>query len=164
MALFWFIRFLQVLGKDRTDFQIALGITLGMMLGLIPLATLHWFILFGFLLALRNNLLAAFITFSVCSVLSLALSGPLESLGFWALTSQRVLLPLWTRAYHAPIIPFTAFNHSSVMGSTLLAVILFLPVLLISQSLVHRWRGPIHAYWLSTRVQRAYAHYRRLTH
>lgn len=164
MALFWFIRFLQILGKDRTDFQIALGITLGMMLGLIPFATLHWLLLFSALLILRNNLLAAFLSFCVFTALSFSLAGPLESLGFWALSSHKALLPLWTRAYHAPLIPFTSFNHSSVMGSSLLAFVLFGPMLLISEKLVHRWREPLHTFWLSTRVQRAYAHYRRFTH
>jgi len=164
MALFWLIRSLQTLGKDRTDFQIALGISLGMTLGLIPFATLHWFVLFGFVLVLRNNLLAAFFSFCFFWAFSFSFSGPLESLGFWTLSSQKALLPLWTRAYHAPLIPFTAFNHSSVMGGTLLAVILFVPSLSIAQHLARKWRGPLHAYWLSTRVQRAYAHYRRLTH
>jgi len=164
MALFWSIRFLQFLGKDRSDFQIALGITLGMMLGLIPFATLHWLVLFGALLILRSNFLAAFLSFIFFWAVSFSLATPLESLGFWALSSHKALLPLWTRAYHAPLIPFTAFNHSTVMGGSLVATLLFLPVLLISKNLVHRWREPVHAYWLSTRVQRAYAHYRRFTH
>lgn len=164
MALFWFINLFRSLGKDKSNFQIALGISVGMLLGLIPVTTLHWFVILAFVLVLRMNLLATMISALVFSAFYFALINPIESLGFWMLTSQKFLLPLWARAYHAPILPFTSFNHSTVMGGTLMAVLLFFPCLLISQALVQRYRAAIHTYWLSTRLQRAYAHYRRFTH
>lgn len=164
MALVWFIQFLQLLGKDKSNFQIALGISTGMMLGLIPVATLHWFLLLVFVFALRMNLLATFLSFLFFSVLSILVASPLEAFGYWMLTSHKLLIPLYVRAYHSPIIPFTAFHHTNVMGGTSLGVLLFFPVLWISQKLIHNYRDSLHAYWLSTRVQRAYAHYRRFYH
>jgi|688.fasta_scaffold290613_2 uncharacterized protein (TIGR03546 family) len=164
MPLYLFIRFIKYLGRDNTDFQIALGIAVGMLLGMIPILTLHWFLIFGALLIVRMNFLSAFISFQFFAIASWTLSSLLERLGFWVLTSQSGLLPFWARAYHAPILPFTAFNHSNVMGATVLGFILFVPILLISQILVARFRETTHTFWLSTRLQRAYAHYRRFTH
>ena len=164
MALVWTIKFLQFLGKDKTDFQVALGISTGMMLGLIPVTTLHWFLFLGFVFALRMNLLATIVSALFFSALSFMISAPLESFGFWALTSHTGLIPIYVKAYHLPIIPFTAFHHTDVMGGTLLGALFFFPVLLIAQRLTHKYRGALHAYWLSTRVQRAYVHYRRFSH
>ncbi|NBX77679.1 MAG: TIGR03546 family protein [Proteobacteria bacterium] len=163
MTLVWTIQFLQFLGKDKTDFQIALGITTGMMLGLVPVTTLHWFLLLIFVFALRMNLLATMVSALFFAALSFLLSTPIESFGFWTLTSHSALIPIFVRAYHAPIIPFTAFHHTDVMGGTFLGVLLFFPMLVISQRLTHRYRDSLHAYWLSTRIQRAYVHYRRFS-
>jgi len=164
MPLYLLIRFIKYLGRDNTNFQIALGIAVGMLLGMIPILTLHWFLILGALLIVRMNFLSAFISFQFFAIASWTLSPLLERLGFWVLTSQSGLLPFWARAYHAPILPFTAFNHSNVMGATVLGFILFMPILLGSQILVARFRETTHTFWLSTRLQRAYAHYRRFTH
>lgn len=116
MALVWTVQFLQFLGKDKTDFQIALGISTGMMLGLVPVTTLHWFLFLVFVFALRMNLLATIGSALFFSTLSFVISTPLESFGFWALTSHTGLIPMYVKAYHSPIIPFTAFHHTDVMG------------------------------------------------
>ncbi|NBT59058.1 TIGR03546 family protein [bacterium] len=164
MALVWVIRFLSFLGKDKTDFQIALGISVGMLLGLIPITTLHWFALFGMVFALRMNLLATLLSALIFSCLSWIASVPFEALGYWALTSPRALVPFYVKAYHSPLIPFTAFHHTNVMGATVVGLILFFPVLWISQRMTHKYRNSLHAFWLSTRIQRAYVHYRRFSH
>jgi len=164
MALVWTIEFLQFLGKDKTDFQIALGISTGMMLGLVPVSTLHWFLFLILVFALRMNILATIGSALCFSLLSVFISSPLESLGFWMLTSHKILIPFYARAYHAPIIPFTTFHHTDVMGGTLFGTLLFFPVLLISRKLTQIYRAPLHTYWLSTRLQRAYVHYRRFSH
>ena len=161
MILYWTVRTLQSLGRDHSNLQIAWGVSLGMLLGLIPFATLHWLLVFCLVLATRVNLIAAFFSASLFSIVYFLAHSSLESLGFWALTSQPILTPLWTRAYHAPILPFTAFNHSDVMGGTLLGIFFFIPVFGFSMTLAKKYRSSLHAFWLSTRIQRAYAHQRR---
>lgn len=164
MVIFWCIRFLQLLALDRSPLQIAFGITFGMLLGVIPVTTLHWFCLLGCLFVVRMNLLAALLSAACFGLLSWILQSPIEELGYWTLTANKSLLPLWARAYHAPVLPFTAFNYSSVMGGTLIAFACFIPLLLLSQILIRKWSAPLHTFWLSTRIQRAYTHYRRMTH
>ncbi|MFM8268959.1 MAG: TIGR03546 family protein [Pseudomonadota bacterium] len=164
MVLFWFIQSFKTLGKDKSDFQIALGISTGMMLGLIPVTTLHWFLLLIFVFTLRMNLLATLLSTVLFSVVSFLVSFPIEAFGYWMLTSHQSLIPIYAQAYHSPLIPFTAFHQTHVMGGTLLGVLLFFPVLVISQRLTHKYRDALHAYWLSTRIQKAYVHYRRFSH
>jgi len=157
------VHFFKYLGRDNSDTQIALGIATGMLLGFIPAITLHWFIIFAVVLLVRMNLLAVLISFQIFTLVSWILFSPLEKLGFWVLTSQEALLPLFARAYHAPILPFTSFNHGTVMGTTIVSLLLFAPLVLVGRIMVHRLRTPVHTFWLSTRLQRAYAHYRRMT-
>lgn len=164
MILYWTVRAFQTLGRDSSNQQIAWGVSLGMLLGLIPLATFHWLLIFCLVLTLRVNLIAALISACLFHLFFLTVHSPLEALGFWTLTSQPWLTPLWTRAYHAPLVPFTAFNHSDVMGGTLLGLSLMIPVYLISFLLTKKLRSSLHAFWLSTRLQRAYAHQRRFYH
>lgn len=163
MTVYWIVSFFMFLGRDKSDLQIAFGVIVGMFLGLIPFATLHHFIIMGILVITRINILAALISWLSFSVFSFACSSGIETFGFWFLTSQRSLLPWLARAYHAPIIPFTNFNHSSVMGGTLLAILLTVPVLGISCFISKRYRSKLHGFWLSTRLQRAYAHAKRFT-
>lgn len=164
MALVWVIQFLSFLGKDKTDFQIALGISVGMLLGLIPVTTLHWFLLLVPVFILRMNLLATLLSTLIFSFLSLMASAPIEAFGFWTLTSPKALIPFYVKAYHSPIIPFMAFHHTNVMGGTFVGILLFAPLLWFSQRMVHKYRASLHAFWLSTRIQRAYVHYRRFSH
>lgn len=164
MFWYWIVTFFKYLGRDNTKSQIAFGVAIGMLLGLIPYFTLHWFLVVALLFVFRMNLLGALVSALGFSVFSVLLQPWFESLGFWILTGHPKLIPLFARAYHAPLIPYTSFNHSTVMGCTIVGMILFLPVFWGTQSFVPKVRERVHTFWLSTRIQRAYAHTRRLIH
>jgi uncharacterized protein (TIGR03546 family) len=44
--------------------------------------------------------------------------------------SMPTLTPLWTLLYNIPLVPFTRFNNTVMMGSVILALILAIPIYL----------------------------------
>jgi uncharacterized protein (TIGR03546 family) len=162
MILYWTITFFKYLGRDARQYQFALGVSKGMLLGLIAITTLHWILIATFPFVFRMNLLATFCSFVGFDLVARLFESYFESFGFWILTEFPALLPWFSRAYHAPLLPYTSFNHSQVMGSSLLGLALFFPVFFLTRFVVAHYKEQAHAFWLSTRIQRAYAHARRL--
>lgn len=164
MVIYWIVTFLKYLGRDNQNSQIALGISVGMLLGLIPVFTLHWFLIAVLPFMIRMNLLAVFCSALCFSIFNLSLNSYFEQFGFWLLTGHPTLIPLFSKAYNYPLLPYTAFNHSTVMGSSVVALGVFLPLFFAAKLVAKNHRERIHTFWLSTRIQRAYAHTKRLIH
>ncbi len=106
----------KALHSEGTPGQVAAGIVLGACLGLTPLLNLHNLVIFSALVLLNVSFAGG--------MLGLALFTPL---GFWldplfdrigtALLQNRALTPLWTAWYNAPVVPWTGFNNTVVLGS-----------------------------------------------
>lgn len=122
-------QFIQGLTSDTEPGQIGWGIALGFLIGLLPKATLTAQLLLVLLMALRINIPMALIT-----VLLMAFVNPLtdkltDPVGYYILTSQ-ALYPLWTRLYNIPVVPWTGFNNTVLMGGLVVGIALMAPVYL----------------------------------
>jgi uncharacterized protein (TIGR03546 family) len=109
----------------------AAGFALGAALGLVPKNSLFSvvFILIFFLLRVDKGMaLASAMAFTP---LAYALDGLAHSLGYGLLTAHG-LAPLWTWLYNLPIVPWTRFNNTVVMGNLVLGILLFVPLYLLS--------------------------------
>ena len=51
------------------------------------------------------------------------------------------LTPLWTSWFNAPLVPYTNFNNTVVLGSVVGWLVLFVPIVLVVRSLVVRYRA-----------------------
>lgn len=161
MLLYWTINFIKMLSRDDSNAQYGLGIAFGLLLGFIPCVTLHWVLILTLALVLRVNLAATFFSMIFFTGPALLFDAQLARIGYWLLHDLTSLTPLWARLYHAPLFPFTRFNSTLVMGSTAFAFTGFLPTFLVARALVKGYREQLHTYWLSTRINRSYAHIRR---
>jgi uncharacterized protein (TIGR03546 family) len=108
--------------------ELAGGVALGMMIALIPKGNLlaQGLILLAFLTGV-NTALAG-----VSAVVFLALT-PLtdriaDRIGYALLVQAEGLRPFWTWLYNRPLLPWTAFNNTLVLGSFLLGLALLVPV------------------------------------
>jgi len=128
---------------DRSPARIAGSIVLGMFIGLSSKMTLQWyffmFLLFALSVHVPTGILSALI-FRLCSQTMDAMA---HRLGHFILVDAPGLRPIWSRFYHSPIIPFTSFNHTVVMGHLLIASLLALPLFLISFMIFRRYGGLI---------------------
>ena len=130
--------FVRALIDQDTPRQLALGFALGMLAGLVPKGNLLAVVLMMLICGSKVNLgtatLAAFL-FSWVGVLTDPIS---HEIGQWLLT-QDSLAGLWTWLYNLPIVPWTKFNNTVVLGSLVLGLVLLYPV--------YRLTKPQFAYW-----------------
>lgn len=129
--MFTSIRPLQYLWKaltaDSSPRQIAWGIALGMLVGIIPKGNLTaW--LFGFLLlATRVNLGVGMLTAMAVTAAS-PLIDPLTHAFGLRLLSLEFVRSCLIRWHDAPFIPWLRLNNTVVVGSTTLGLILLYPL------------------------------------
>jgi len=114
-----FLWFLDFFLRDRNPRSVALGVAIGIGLGFFPLSTLQWGICAFAALFLPIPLL---ITLAIA--LPLSLLTPLADSVFDAL-GKMLLNISWLRGvftffYHLPIIPYTRFNNTVMLGSSLI--------------------------------------------
>ncbi len=125
-------QFFQGLTSDTDPGQIGWGIALGFVLGLIPKANLTAQLLLVLLMALRVN-----IPFGLLTMLLVSFANPLfdrltDPLGYALLTADG-LAPLWTRLYNTPVVPWTAFNNTVLLGGLVAGLVLLFPVYLLGR-------------------------------
>lgn len=111
--------------------QLALGIMFGMCTGMIPKDSL---LPYGFLILLMlttANLTCAIISGFAFTAFTWIATPITDRVGHWVL-SLTSLEPLWARIYEMPLIGWTRFENTVVMGSLVLAMAMAIPVYHIS--------------------------------
>ncbi len=131
---------IQAFHGDISPNQLAAGFAMGMMIGLIPKVSLLGAALWLVVLFFRVQIgmaTAAVLLFAMVSVIT---DPAAEKIGFFALTGIPALQGVWTALYNTPMIPFTAFNNTLVMGNFLLGLALFVPVFFAFRRFVTTYR------------------------
>jgi len=139
----YIIKFIEVMHSDRDPHQISLGFALGMVLGLTPINSLHNLLVLLALLFFRVNISAALLSWMLFSVLAFVMDPLFHLFGLFLLTDVDALQGFWTALYNAPLIPYTRFNNSIVMGSLIFSLLAFFPVYLGSHIMVVKYRETI---------------------
>jgi len=126
-------QFISGLTSDTDPGQIGLGIALGFLIGLLPKATLTAQLLLVLLMALRVNIPMALITVLMMSFVNPLMDKLTDPVGNYLLASQ-ALYPLWTKLYNMPIVPWTGFNNTVLLGGLVVGLVLIFPVYLAGKS------------------------------
>ncbi|APF17720.1 Conserved hypothetical protein CHP03546 [Caldithrix abyssi DSM 13497] len=121
-------KILKILRSDDTPAQIAVGFSLGMILGLTPFFTLHNVLVILIVIIFKVNLGSVIFSFALFSGLAYLLDPLFHSLGYFLLVDVPALHGLWTFFYQFPIIALSRYNNTVVMGSLAVSLLLFLPV------------------------------------
>jgi uncharacterized protein (TIGR03546 family) len=132
---------LSVLQSSDSPLQVAFGVALGALLGLSPLGTLQAIVLFLILMGTKSNLGAASLATALFAGLAYFLDPLAHALGRLLLVQAPALEPLWTRAYNAPLLPFTRFYNTVVMGDFVIGLVLFVPLVFLSRAGVVYYRA-----------------------
>ena len=133
------ISLIKLLHSENGSKQIAAGLTLGLLLGLSPIASLQGLIIITLLFILKVQIGAAFAMAAVTKVLSVMMVATLAALGEKVL-SMGQLRPLFTLLYNLPIFPYTNFNHSVVMGGFIFSLILGPALFFIFNYLINKYQ------------------------
>ena len=110
-----------------TPHQLGLGLAFGIAVGLIPKDSLLPYAI-GFIAILSTaNLLCFGIGVIVAHVVSPALDHLTHVIGSWFLTFSP-LEPIWAPLSEFPLVAWTRFNNSVVMGTLILGILLAVPI------------------------------------
>ena len=141
-----------VRGVD-TPRQLALGITFGMFVGLIPKDSLFAYS-FGLLMLLSTaNLLCGAVSGFAFSWIGMAIDAPAHAIGKWVLTNER-FEATWAWLYQMPVVPWTRFENTVVTGSMIISFLVAMPLYIVSRYLFERFGAAFKQRISSNRVVR----------
>jgi uncharacterized protein (TIGR03546 family) len=133
----------KALNSEGTPRQVAAGITLGACLGLTPIGNLHNVAVFLLALVLNVSLAGFALGWTAFVPLGFAFDPLFDAVGRWLLSAPS-LTPLWTKLTNLPVVPYTHFDNTVVLGSFVCWVVAFAPILLLTRWLVATYRARVY--------------------
>ena len=143
-------KLVQALNSEGTPFQVAAGVAMGAALGLTPLVNVHNAVIALVALMLNISLAGFFLGWTLLLPFGFVLDPLFDRIGS-ALLAAPSLQGLWTDLYNMPIVPYTNFNNSIVLGSVVFWLVMFVPILLAAKYGVTRYRERVYARLVKTR-------------
>ncbi|MFH1783884.1 MAG: TIGR03546 family protein [bacterium] len=132
--MFWIIKiikkFIKLLHSNVNPTEIAGGFALGSIIGLTPLFALHNILIFFLIIVLNVNIGAAFFGMLIFAIVGACTDPIAHWIGYYLLVTAGSLTPIWSSLYNMPIVPFTKFNNTVMLGSMVISLVLFVPILL----------------------------------
>jgi uncharacterized protein (TIGR03546 family) len=141
----------KVINSETDPGQISLALCLAMVAGLTPLYSLHNLLIFLLVLLLRVNLSAFILGLTFFTGIAYLLDPVFHRVGLGILTAG-ALNGLWTVFYNITLLRLAKFNNSIVMGSLVCAVIAFVPLYMLLNLIIQRYREHILAWVQKTRI------------
>ena len=147
--------FIRLLNSDQGTNQIAAGIAVGFVLGMTPFFSLQSILIFILMFIFRIQIGAALLSAFFFSFAAWILDDVFHIVGSKIFEAQ-ALNGLFTTLYNMPIIPYTRFNNTIVMGSGVLAILLSPIVYVFAKGLVEKYRATVVARFKQTKFWHAF--------
>jgi uncharacterized protein (TIGR03546 family) len=133
---------IKTLHSDGTPGQVAAGIALGSALGLTPLVNVHNLVVFSLIVLLNVSFGGGMLGWALFVPLGFLLDPVFHWLGASLLTAPS-LRPLWTSWYNTPLVPYTNFNNTVVLGSLVAWIVLAIPIFFAARYGIARYRATV---------------------
>lgn len=133
---------IKTLHSDGTPGQVAAGIALGSALGLTPLMNVHNLLVFSLIVILNVSFGGGMLGWMLFVPLGFLLDPVFHAIGL-SLLEAPSLRSMWTDWYNAPLVPYTNFNNTVVLGSVVGWVVLLVPIYFAARWGVARYRATI---------------------
>ena len=146
--------FIRLLNSDTGNISLSMGLTCGFILGMTPVLSLHSFLVFLIIFFFRIQLGAALVSAFFFKFLAFLFDPLFHSVGVFFLELSS-LKDLYTLLYNMPLIPYTRFNNSIVMGSAVITFCLSPFMFMISFYVIKKYRDVILARFKSTKFWKA---------
>lgn len=134
---------IKTLHSDGTPGQVAAGMALGAVLGLTPLMNVHNLAIVALILVLNVSIGGALLGWALFAPFGFLLDPVFDRVGRQLLLDTPALQPMWTSWFNAPVVPYTNFNNSIVLGSFLVWLVLSLPIFFAARHGVSRYRATL---------------------
>ena len=147
------IKLFRVISSETSPLQISAAFALSMVAGLTPLLSLHNLLVILLLLVLRVNIAAFLLGLAFFTGIAYLLDPVFHKLGY-AILNNPSLIDTWTGLYNITILRISHFNNTIVMGSLLVALAAFIPVMVIFNFLIKYYRENMLEYLNNSRMFR----------
>lgn len=148
-------QFFRLLNSDTGTNQLAAGLACGLFLGFSPIFSLQGLLILAVIFFFRIQIGAAFLAGFFFKFIAYLTDPLADRLGRIVLESE-ALRPTFVTLYNMPIVPFTRFNNSIIMGSGLVALILVIPSFFVFKFLVLKYRQTVVSRFQQTKVWKAW--------
>jgi uncharacterized protein (TIGR03546 family) len=148
--------FIQILHSNITPGEIAFGVSIGLIVGLTPFSLILKLLFYIFLLIFNINRAATFLSIIIFSIIGHFIDPLSDKLGYLLLVKLEFLTPFWTTLYNTPLIPYTRFNNTLVLGSFVVSIIFFIPVYISTKKLVILYRTNIAKKVENTKIMKLF--------
>ena len=146
--------FIKLLNSETGTNQIAAGIAAGFVLGMTPSFSLQTILIYCLILIFRIQIGAAMISSFFFAFVAYLLDPIFHSVGLSVLEIAS-LQPLFTSFYNMPIVPFTRFNNTLVMGSGVVSIAFFPIIFILARLLVSKYRETIFKKFQESKIWKA---------
>ena len=133
---------IKTLHSAGTPGQVAAGMALGAALGLTPLVNVHNLVIFSFLVLLNVSFGGGMLGWMLFVPIGFLLDPLFDRIGLSLLTAPS-LRPLWTDWTNTPILPYTNFNNTIVLGSFVAWLVLAVPIFFAARYGVAKYRATV---------------------
>lgn len=147
--------FLKLLNSDTGTNQIAAGIAAGFILGMAPTFSLQTILVIILLFFFRIQIGAATLSAFFFKFVAFVFDPVFHEMGKKILEMDS-LKGIFTTMYNMPIVPFTRFNNSIVMGAGVTSVVLAPFIYIIGKALVVKYRVAVVQKFKQTKAWKAF--------
>jgi uncharacterized protein (TIGR03546 family) len=156
---------IKALHSEGTPAQVAAGVALGSALGLTPLMNVHNLVIFALLVILNVSFGGGMLGWALFVPVGFVLDPIFHRIGS-ALLQSPGLRSTWESLYNTPLLPYTNFNNTVVLGSVVGWLVLLVPIFFLARFGVARYRATIgervrqSKFYQAVTASRAYNLYR----
>ena len=118
------------LNSNSRPGELASGISFGLLLALIPSGNLLWITIFILAFFIKHNIAAMLLSMGFFRIFISILDPFLDLIGAWILEIS-ALHNFFTALYNIPLISYSNFNNTVVMGGFVLGIVLWIPVFIL---------------------------------
>ncbi len=133
---------IKTLHSEGTPGQVAAGMAIGSVLGLTPVLNLHNLLIFSLVVLLNVSFGGAMLGWALFVPVGFLLDPVFHAAGLQLLEAPS-LRPLWTAMTNTPLVPYTNFNNTVVLGSFVGWLVLAVPIFFAARYGVARYRATI---------------------
>ena len=134
--------------------EIAAGMAFGFLLALQPGMTVVRIVILAFAFMLKINMPALFFSLLVFALASPVLDIPVDILGGFVL-GLPALAEFFTSLYNMPLVPYTRFNDTLVMGGLVMGVLAWAPLFFLFRRLVGLYRNKLREKIVNSKAYKA---------
>lgn len=136
------LKLFKALNSAQSAWQVTLAITLGMVAGLTPMSGIQTFVILFLAFVLNIHLGLFFVASGVFAGIGYLFDPLFEQVGYALLTND-VLQGLWTTWYNDGLMRLSHFDNTLVMGSTVVALVLAIPLYFLLGWLITHYRDSL---------------------